>query len=591
MTESSAYSQSARAGRSIVVLLGVLAAAASLPAGTASHFDIIEHNGEITAIKPVEELDLPARWFFEPDTAGEAPYRVRIAGEAFPLVAAGFIEPAYYARFQIKEPFTLEIEVDLPEDYTTNLQPKRYREDLSGSEGALRLEINEPGPRVFMMESADGGRRVPLIVLAEPYRSWEVAGPGLFLDVSAAAEADSLETETLQEAMDTVAAAEDGGVVYFGPGVYHTRQLRVGPNTRVFLAPGAVVYADTDYDGRHRPLFLFDEADNSGLTGPGVIDGRGHIIRGDAPGRAPASFHLVRFQNGRNMYASDVVLRNSSAWTFHIVGCDRVQVDGVRVLADWGVRHTDGIDPDNVRDVEIANVFVYSGDDALCVKTTDRYGSDARPTRNVTMRDSVVMSLKTPLKVGTESSADIENILFENIDVIHSARGLGVWMRDGTRFNNITFRSIRIDALEFEGESMSGEAIRFCIQHRLPGGSIKNIVVEDVSVSAPYRAIFTGREGSRFSNIILRDIDWKVTPTRIKTPPEPVTLGWVTDRENELPIEGRPLVAIHRVNNLLAENVTIDWSKAPDSWDRFLDKQESTNIDLKGVTHEGYPFH
>lgn len=237
------------------------------------------------------------------------------------------------------------------------------------------------------------------------------------------------QTQALQNVFDESAGMDEGEVVYFSPGTYYTGDVEVGSNTMVFIAPGAVVRGHPDLNSYPtsdaQVLFLFNNAENSGLAGPGVIDGNGFNIQQLEEARA--GIHLIRFRNSREMYASDVFLRNSVTWTFYITGCDEVNVDGIRIIGDWGIPNVDGINPDHSRNVSIDNVFVTGSDDSIVIKTTKRYGMDG-PGSNIHARNSVVMTPKTALKVGTESRDDISNVLFENIDVIFLSRGLATWI-------------------------------------------------------------------------------------------------------------------------------------------------------------------
>ena len=532
----------------------------------------------------------PARLPAVHDPVPDAPYTVSLGPEILPLEPAGTLVPAYYVRFHLQQPLTLNLQLELDPDETINLQPARYRDDLQNQGGGWELAIREPGPRVLMRETRTGTRHTPLIILAESGEPWQ--GPPAdreWFDVShlAGSGADNPQTDELQAALDACARSEQGGVVFFGPGVYHARGLVVGSNTLVYLAPGAVVAASTGEASFPREFLLFDEAENSGLAGYGVLDGNGHLLRGPDGER---SITLVRFLNSRNVRAENVVLRNAAGWTFHIIGCQDVLVDNVRVTGDWGVPNTDGINPDNSQNVRIQNAFIYAGDDPACVKTTNRYGND-QPSRNIEIRDSTLMTLKTALKVGTESRQDIRDVRFENIDVIHSSRGIGLWMRDGHTFANILFRNIRLDLLEFEGERMSGEPFRFCIQDRAGVGTIRDIRVEDVQVSAPYRAQFTGRPGGELTHVVLRNIDWQIRPAHLKQEPLPLTAGWVVDPANERPLSGNPLIVVHRARHFTFDNVTLDWRDVPDGpWDRVADLQDSHHIPLDTLQHRHKPF-
>lgn len=534
-----------------------------------------------------------ARLWNETGALENAPYTVKIDGQMLPILPAGHIVPAYYVRFQINQPLTLEIQVSLKDGETLNLQPLRYREGFEMNEGAFKLTINEPGPRVIMIESASGLRHSPLIIFPEKAGAWKVPDTaGSIFDASPLAN-KGLETpitSELQKMLDDCAAADQGGMVYLGPGTYYTGGLNIGDNTMVYLAPGAVLSAipDPEVFRNRRHLLFFDGTKNSGLAGYGVVDGKGHIIRGT---KTEVSVALVRFRKAQDAYVTNVTLRNAAAWSMHIIGCDRVKVDGVRILADWGVKNTDGIDPDNSADVSITNTFVYGSDDSFCVKTTNWYGVK-RPTQRIEIRDSMVMSLCTPLKLGTESASDISDVLFENIDVVHSARGIGLWMRDGAQYSNVTFRNIRMDVTEYERDSSSGEPFRICIQNRLNGGGhIRNVLLENIQVTAPYRAIITGRDACVLNDITFRNIDWRIVPAKIKNMPRPLTAAWVVDKKNELALEGNPLLVIHRAEGVVFDDVRIDWSAVQDGpWDRFLDEQRSSKINVEGVKHQAYPF-
>ncbi len=533
-----------------------------------------------------------ARLWNVPDAIEDAPYTVTIDGASVPLESAGKINPAYYVRFQLNKPLTLQVKVSLKDGDALNLQPLRYRERLEVNDGSFTLDIDSPGPRVVAMESRDGSRHTPLIILAEEPGAWDIPAPaGEFYDVTKLAGngPQSPITASLQEILDACGAADQGGTVYFGPGVYYTAGLNVRDNTMLYLAPGALLYAvpDPAAFSETRHLLFFDEISNSGLAGYGVIDGNGDIVRGTT---TDVSVALVRFRKSQDIYVQNVTLRNAAGWNTHIIGCDRVKIDGVRVLADWGVLNTDGIDPDSSSNVHITNTFVKAGDDAFCVKTTNWRGVRSE-TRGVEIRDSMVMSLKSPLKLGTESKADIRDVLFENIDVVHSARGIALWKRDGHEYSNIVFRNIRMDVAEFEGEKMSGEPFRISIQDRHGGGNVRNVLFEDIQVTAPYRAVFTGRDGCVLKDVTFRNIDWHITPARIKTDAVPLTAAWVVDRKNELSLEGNPLIVVHRAENFVFENVTIDWSNVQEGpWDRLVDEKRSSRILLNNVEHQQYPF-
>jgi polygalacturonase len=66
----------------------------------------------------------------------------------------------------------------------------------------------------------------------------------------------------------------------------------------------------------------------------------------------------------------DVTLNQAPSWTLHLVGCEGVLVDNVKIRNQLDVPNCDGIDPDHCRDVEIRNCHIVCGDDAVVVKAT-----------------------------------------------------------------------------------------------------------------------------------------------------------------------------------------------------------------------------
>jgi hypothetical protein len=503
-----------------------------------------------------------------PDPVLDSGYTVYADGLSVPIERAATLQPAYYVRLRLAG--QARVEVRASRGTTFELAPERLIHGRRLADGAISFVVSEPGPRVVSARR-DGRALPPLFCIADRYEGRKPAPEaGHVIDVSQyGVSPDRLQTDAIQRALDECAQRPDGGTVYFGPGVYRSGAIRVGDNTSIYMAAGALVVGSedpADYAERDRCLILFDHCTDSSLRGHGVVDGRGHILRN---GKG-MSGHLVNAVGCRNLTIENLVLRNSPAWCVHLVQCNEVRIDNLKVMGDWGVANTDGINPDCSQNVRITRYFGYCGDDAIAIKTTLRMGGD-QPSRNIVVRDSVVMTRKTALKLGTESRRDITDVVFENIDVVHSSRGIGLWMRDGFTFSNVTFRDIRMGLREIDGESMSGEPYRAVIRDRAGIGKIKGVRFERIRSRAPYRSLFQGMAESPLQDFTFRDCLWEIASRTIKMDKKPVMaiehardfafhgcrFTWTTDQRD---------VWDALVREKDAENITFDPRPTPPTW-------------------------
>lgn len=511
---------------------------------------------------PVDYMTYPV-----PDAVEESPYALSIGGKAVPIQRAGSIDLAYYARIYTVKPLSVTLSVKAAGKTTIDLKPDRFRENMELGEGDITFDVTGPGPRVFSC-SVDGRELPPFFLLVDQYdpKAEHPDMPGM-VDISGCGVASGgLQTSVIQKALDELAARPEGGTLYFGPGVYLTGSLRVGNNTTIYLAPGALIQGSSNPDDyieheNGRQLILFENCSNSSIYGYGVIDGSGCVLQKAHKTKA----HLVDAINCKNISFKGVVFRNAAAWNLHLLGCEKVRIDNLNIISDWAAVNTDGIDPDCSTDVTITNYFGCCGDDGIAVKASGRAGI-LRPTRNIRVSDSVIVTRKTALKVGTESREDISDIVFENNDVVASARGIGLWCFDGHRFSDITFRDIRMDLREVEGEGMSGEPYRVFIEEREGVGRLENLLFEGIRARAPYCSLFLGHPDSHLDNVTIKDCSWEIKPRSIKT-------------------DKRAVLELSNCRNFTLENVDVNWhDRQQPLWTSFINQENTDNVVIRSST-------
>ncbi|MDO4956481.1 MAG: glycosyl hydrolase family 28 protein, partial [Bacteroidales bacterium] len=111
-------------------------------------------------------------------------------------------------------------------------------------------------------------------------------------------------------------------------------------------------------------------------------------------------------------------------------------------------RNGDGIDIDHSKKVRIANCFIESGDDCICLKNRreyEKYGS----CHDIVVTNCVMTGRSCAIKIGSENMDSIYNVLFDNCIITASNRGLGIQNRDEGTVTNVQFNNMIVDCKYF----------------------------------------------------------------------------------------------------------------------------------------------
>lgn len=148
----------------------------------------------------------------------------------------------------------------------------------------------------------------------------------------------------------------------------------------------------------------------------------------------------------------------------------------VKIINDPQVPNTDGIDPDASTRVLVENCFAYCSDDNIAIKSTNNL-SLLKDVNHIVVRGCTFLTRKSALKVGTETKAKVmENITFENNDIVECDRALVLYCYDGALFKNISFRNNRVEKNHPDNQR---KAIHFSIMQRNGAGKIQKVQIED----------------------------------------------------------------------------------------------------------------
>lgn len=233
-------------------------------------------------------------------------------------------------------------------------------------------------------------------------------------------------TAVLQQCID-LCSSNGGGRVVIPAGHYKTGTIQLRSNVNLHLELGATLYGSTDLrDYRrmttsykslrtHTPtiqLIYADSVHDVVIDGYGTIDGQGRVFPKQSwNDEGITRPHLLRFIQSSDITLKDVTLRNSGCWMQHYLACDRVRIDGIRVV-NRNNYNNDALDLDGCHDVIVRGISADSDDDGITLKSTS-----PRLCEDIVIADCVLSSHCNAVKLGTETNGGFRNIAIRNIVV------------------------------------------------------------------------------------------------------------------------------------------------------------------------------
>ncbi len=268
----------------------------------------------------------------------------------------------------------------------------------------------------------------------------------------------------IQKAIDKCNEAEGGTVIvpageWFMTGPFELKSfvnLHLEPNSQLIASPDESIYTESAFgDNRGEGMMWIYARDvkNVSITGTGTIDGNGVAFMGaeldDSYELKPVTDfdprpHVLTIINGEKINISDVTIRNSAYWTVHLVGCYDAAISDISLLNNLKIRNGDGIDIDHSKKVRIANCFIESGDDCICLKNRreyEQYGS----CHDITVSNCIMTSRSCAVKIGSENMDSIYHVVFDNCIIRDSNRGIGIQNRDEGTVTDVTFSNMHVD--------------------------------------------------------------------------------------------------------------------------------------------------
>ena len=366
------------------------------------------------------------------------------------------------------------------------------------------------------------------------------------LDFGAKGDGCTLDSPAIQAALD--ACRSDGGGTVLLPGghVYKSGSLILYHDTELHIESGAVLKASTqlkdfrkfsdiplgerdvpsyvncEYDGKPANFFIYAAgAKNIRITGFGTIDGTEEIYYGDEnPYHIEGAWYprtpLIFVENLEHFTVRDVTLTGSAFWTLHMVGCEDVLVEGIRILNNLRMANCDGIDPDHCRNVRIIGCHIETADDCIVLKTSQAYEAYG-PCENVIISGCTLVSTSAAVKIGTESESDFRNIIIDNCVIDRSNRGVSLQLRDKGNIENVTISNLHIRTRGFS-EHYWGKAEPVCLtaierHDGIPTGTIRNVRIRDLTCHGENGVLIYGNKSHPIENVLLERVQVELEKT------------------------------------------------------------------------------
>ena len=415
-------------------------------------------------------------------------------------------------------------------------------------------------------------------------------------DHGAAGDGTTLDTAAVQRAIDAAAAAGPGAQVLLRGGKrYLVSTLVLKGAIDFHLADDAELVVSTkqaDYPGDADGVLTARQANGLKISGTGNINGRAmefmtaYSKEGEIWQFGPFRPKIFVLTACKDLEIRDISFSHAPFWGLHMIGCEHVLVDHMKIRNDLDVPNCDGIDPDHCRDVEIRNCDIVCGDDAIVVKAT-RQSADYGPSANIRVSGCVMETKDSGLKIGTETTQDIHDIRFEGCEIRSCCRGLTIQLRDEGSVYNVQFSDIKFVARYQaspwwgRGEAISLTAIPRTRETKV--GKIRDVQFRNVTGRAENSARVNGTAESRISNVTMENVD--LTLNRTTSYPGGVFDNRPTTAYPDIEPHRTPGYSIRHADNVVLKNCKAAWGEnRPEYYTHALEAENVTGLSLTRFT-------
>ncbi len=300
-------------------------------------------------------------------------------------------------------------------------------------------------------------------------------------DFGAIGDGTTLNTKSIQSAIDHIAAG-GGGTLVFPKGVFLSGAIFLKPGVNLWLDKNAVLKGSTNLadfpkmktriEGQFidwiPALVNADHCDHLRIIGTGTLDGNGQIFyiafwharrkNPDVTNLAVERPRLVFIQNSRDVEVQGITFHNSGFWNLHLYHCENVTVSDVRFEAPYQKGtvpgpSTDGIDIDSCQHVNVNGCSFAVNDDCIGLKGTKGpfalQDKSSPPIEHIRVSGCTFQAGQGVVTLGSEATV-VNDVIVENCQVPGKIPLLRFKLRPDTAqlYENIQYRNITLTGSE-----------------------------------------------------------------------------------------------------------------------------------------------
>jgi Glycosyl hydrolases family 28 len=180
---------------------------------------------------------------------------------------------------------------------------------------------------------------------------------------------------------------------------------------------------------------------NIRICGRGILDGSLNKTDPTCKNR------FISLHDCENISIEGINLHNATTWQVALFHCNKANINGIHIVSESG--SDDGMDICRCTNVVIDGVFAHTKDDCIAIKSQGDYPA-TDPTENILVKNCVFWNSiwGNGIEIGFELySAEVKNIRFENIDVIHVEDGATFSIHNAgqAHVHDVVFDNIRVE--------------------------------------------------------------------------------------------------------------------------------------------------
>jgi parallel beta-helix repeat protein len=295
---------------------------------------------------------------------------------------------------------------------------------------------------------------------------------------------------------------------------------------------------------------------------------------------------MVIFSDCKNITIKDIRLEESPNWTLAFLNSEDVKINGISILNNMNIPNSDGIDMYDSKNINISDCNIQAGDDAIAIVSSS----------NITATNCILHSRSCGIRIGYNvfNHNNSGNLLFNNINIYDSNRGIGIFQRQKGDMENMVFSNIIISTRLHCGQWWGhGEPIHIS---SVPGlgstetGSIRHVRFSNIIASSESGILIYAS-----ANGLINDISFDNVDLSIKQSPLAKGYGGNIDLRptNDVALgifkHSIPALYADHADNLVIRNMNVYWGNGlPDYFTHAVECTNFESLTVEGL-HEKLP--